>query len=53
VTPVCEHPFEWLLKEMKASRNDLGLLLTISFECAQCDADLGTQQRQFKTKVRK
>jgi hypothetical protein len=48
----CAHPFDWLEKTVAARRNDLGLLITVTFRCASCDAELGTMEKQLKAKTK-
>jgi hypothetical protein len=48
----CTHPFDWIEKSVTAKRNDLGLLITVAFRCAACDADLDATEKQVMAKKR-
>jgi hypothetical protein len=48
--PDCTHPFDWLEKTVTARRNKLGLIITVAYRCAACDADLGITEKQLRSK---
>lgn len=46
----CLHPFDWLEKNVRAKRDDRGLMIIVEYKCSACDAELDATRKLLRSK---